>query len=98
MIHIIYISVIILLIYTIINLFIKNSKLETILVTYLEYLDKISKAIELSEKKINELDTNKMFSSDDEAGFFFKTIKEIQDILNSFILKKIPNESPKKTK
>jgi hypothetical protein len=99
MIHIIYISVILLLLYLVINLFIKNKKQELILLQYLDYLDKFSKIIELSDVKIKDLDNNEMFSSDDEVGFFFKTIKEIQNVLNSFTLKVIsqttqPTQTP----
>jgi hypothetical protein len=79
----------VILLYTTINLFIKNKKQEIILLQYLDYLDKISKVIELSDNKIKSMDSNEMFSSDDEIGTFFKTIKELQDILNSFDIKNI---------
>jgi len=72
------------LIYIIINLYRKNIKAEKILVSYLEYLDKISRVIELSDRKLKDLDTRETFKSDDEVGFFFKQIKSIQDILNNF--------------
>jgi hypothetical protein len=86
---------ILLLLYLVINLFIKNKKQELILIQYLDYLDKLSKTIELSDGKLKELDRNEIFSSDDEVGFFFKTIKDIQNILNSFTLKTVSqNKSP----
>jgi hypothetical protein len=50
----------------------------------MKYLDNISKTIEMSEKKLKELDHKGSFESDDEIGFFFKSVKQIQDILNDF--------------
>jgi hypothetical protein len=92
--HIIYISIILILLYLVINLFIKNKKQEIILLQYLDYLDKFSKIIELSDNKLKELDRNEMFSTDDEVGFFFKTIKDIQNIFNSFTLKTVSQNKP----
>lgn len=84
------ISLIILLIVSlgvIFNLLKKLETAEDILYSYLEYLTKISAVIELSSKKMKEIDHKGSFSSDDEIGFAFKQIKEIQDILNEFTLK-----------
>jgi hypothetical protein len=88
--HIIYISIILILIYLVFNLYRKNYKQELILIQYLDYMDKLSKVIELSDNKIKELDRNEMFSSDDEIGYFFKTIKSLQNIFNSFTVKTNP--------
>jgi hypothetical protein len=51
---------------------------------YLQYLDELSKVIEITDKKLKEIDHKGTFESDDEIGFFFKSIKQIQDILNDF--------------
>ena len=75
--------------FTTINLLRKNEKQEDILLGYLQYLDNISRVIEVSDEKINKLNIKGSFESDDEIGFFFKTIKQIQDILNDFNVKKI---------
>jgi len=75
--------------FTTINLLRKNEKQEDILLGYLKYLDNISRVIEVSDEKIKKLDIKGSFESDDEIGFFFKTIKQIQDILNDFNIKKI---------
>ena len=75
--------------FTTINLLRKNEKQEDILLGYLQYLDNISRVIEVSDEKINKLNIKGSFESDDEIGFFFKTIKQIQDILNDFNIKKI---------
>jgi hypothetical protein len=70
------------------NLLRKNEKAEDIVVGYLQYLDKISRIIEISDEKLKKLDQRGTFSSDDEVGFFFKQIQNIQEILNDFKLKK----------
>ena len=74
--------------YTTINLMRKNEVAEDIVVNYLQYLDRISRVIEISEKKIKQVDIKGSFEGDDEVGFFFKTIKDIQKILNDFNIKK----------
>ena len=66
------------------NLMKKQEKSEDILVGYLEYLDKLSRTIEISDKKLKELDYNGAFRSDDESGVIFKSIVQIQEILNEF--------------
>tara|TARA_B100001093_G_scaffold403230_1_gene391175 strand:+ start:273 stop:572 length:300 start_codon:yes stop_codon:yes gene_type:complete len=73
--------------YTTFNLLRKNEKQEDILAEYLNYLDRLSKTIEVSDKKLKEIDQAGTFKSDDEVGYFFKSIQDIQDILNDFQLK-----------
>ena len=75
--------------FTTINLLRKNEKQEDVLLGYLDYLDKISRVIEISDKKLNQVDARGSFESDDEVGFFFQQIKELQKILNEFILKEV---------
>lgn len=75
--------------YTTINLMRKNERQEDIVVGYLQYLDKISRVIEVSDDKIKKLDSRGSFESDDEVGFFFNGIKQIQEILNDFQLKNL---------
>tara|TARA_R110000822_G_scaffold10358_10_gene39284 strand:+ start:1983 stop:2264 length:282 start_codon:yes stop_codon:yes gene_type:complete len=70
--------------FTTINLLKKNEKQEDILVGYLKYLDKLSQIIEFTDKKIKEIDHKGSFKSDDEVGFFFEEIQNIQSILNEF--------------
>ena len=74
--------------YTTFNLLRKNENAEDIVVSYLIYLDKISKVIEISDEMLKKIDYKGSFRSDDEVGFFFDQIKKIQDILNDFKLKK----------
>ena len=75
--------------FTTFNLLKKNEKQEDILAGYMTYLNKISDTIEMSEKKLMEVDTKGSFKSDDEVGFFFEQIKTIQTALNSFVVKNI---------
>ena len=71
------------------NLLRKNEKQEDILAEYMNYLDKLSRTIEASDKKLKEIDQKGTFSSDDEVGQFFKSVQQIQEILNDFKLKEI---------
>jgi hypothetical protein len=67
----------------------KNEKQEDILVEYMKWLNKIQKAIEISDIRLKKLDSQGRFESDDEIGFFFKTVITIQDLLNKFNTKDI---------
>ena len=60
-----------------------------ILVSYQIYLNKISDIIELSDKKLKELDHKGSFESDDEIGFFFQSVKQLQEALNVFKIKNL---------
>ena len=75
--------------YTTFNLLKKNEKQEDILLGYMSYLNKISDIIEMSDKKLKEVDAKESFKSDDEVGFFFESIKQIQSILNQFNIKNL---------
>jgi len=82
--------------YTTFNLLRKLEKQEdainnqaSILVSYMSYLNKISDIIEFSDKKLKEVDHKESFKSDDEVGFFFEEIKQIQSTLNQFKVKNL---------
>ena len=75
--------------YTTYNLLRKNEKQEDILASYLSYLDRLSRVIEVSDEKLKQVDARGTFKSDDEVGFFFQQIKGLQDILNEFQMKKL---------
>ena len=62
------------------NLLKKNETLE-------DFISKQSDAINECNKRIKEIDTRGTFSSDDEIGWFFDEIKNMQDALNEFTLK-----------
>ena len=80
-------ALVVVLIFTTLNLMKKNERQEDILVEYMKYLNKISKAIEVSDARLKKLDSQGRFKSDDEIGFFFKTVMTIQDLLNGFKIK-----------
>ena len=75
--------------FTTFNLLKKTETAEDIVLNYLLYLDKISKVIEISDKRLKKIDAKGTFKSDDEVGFFFEEIKQIQNILNDFNMKKL---------
>ena len=70
------------------NLMNKTEKLERLVDNQNIYIDRISELIELSNKKISESEIANAFKSDDEIGFFFETLQEIQSQLNSFKTRK----------
>jgi len=75
--------------FTTINLLRKNEAQEDILASYMTYLNKISDIIEVSDKKLQEIDSKGSFKSDDEIGWFFENVKMIQDVLNRFKIKNL---------
>ena len=75
--------------YTTLNLLRKNEKQEDALAGYLDYLDKLSRVIEVADEKLKQLDARGSFEADDEIGFFFQQVKQLQSIFNDFIVKKI---------
>jgi len=74
------------------NLMKKQEQAEDILVGYFGYLDKLSRIIEVTDEKLKQIDSKGTFESDDEIGFFFKNVKELQEVLNEFNVKKIEPE------
>jgi len=73
--------------YTAWNLMKKVEKYEDIAQYQQNYIDNLSTIIGESEKRLQEVDERGTFKSDDEVGFFFNTIKEIQRVLDQFNLK-----------
>jgi len=69
------------------NMVLKFEKQQTILISYLKYLNEISTIIEISDKNLREIDARGHFEADDEIGWFFKRVKDIQEILNNFQIK-----------
>jgi hypothetical protein len=70
--------------YATFNMFRKMEQLEKIVDQQNQYITNISELIELSNKKIGESEVAQAFKSDDDIGFFFETLQEIQTQLNSF--------------
>jgi len=74
--------------FTTFNLMKKQEKSEDIVAGYLDYLDRLSRVIEISDKKLKEVDRAGIFEKDDEVGIIFQSILNIQEILNEFNLRK----------
>ncbi len=70
--------------YTTFNLLRKNEKAEDIINNYESYMNKFNDTLNKSEQKLKEVDAKGAFSSDDEIGFFFRTVQLLQDQLNQF--------------
>ncbi len=70
--------------YIIWNLMRKNERLEDALNKRDEYIDTMSVIMSESDRKIKEIDSKQIFESDDEIGWFFKGIKEIQSLINEY--------------
>jgi hypothetical protein len=58
------------------------------IISYQEYINGLGSTVEFMTKRIDEVDAKGTFKSDDEVGFFFQAIKQLQDILNEFQLRK----------
>lgn len=75
--------------FTTINLLRKNENQEDILAGYITYLDQLSKIIEFSDEKLKKIDERGIFKSDDEIGFIYEQIKELQKVLSNFRIDKL---------
>lgn len=74
----------IVLVYFTWNLMKKVEKYEDIAQYQQNYIDNISNIIEESSEKLKEVDSQGTFQSDDEVGYFFNMLKEVQSILDEF--------------
>jgi uncharacterized protein YoxC len=70
--------------YTTFNLLRKNEKAEDIIISQSDLLEKISNQIDTSQKRLQEIDEKGTFQGDDEIGWFFNEIKQIQNSLSLF--------------
>ena len=68
------------------NLLIKVEKYEDVTVDQTQYLQNISNLIRDSQKHLKNLDERGVFQSDDEVGYFFQQMKNIQKELDRYIL------------
>jgi hypothetical protein len=75
--------------FTTLNLLRKNEKQEDILAGYITYLDELSRIIEISDEKLKKIDERQIFKSDDEVGFMYEQIKDLQKILSNFRIDKL---------
>lgn len=68
------------------NLMRKVEKYEDVAQFQQNYIGNLSNVIEESSKRIKEIDSRGTFESDDEVGYFFGMLKEVQSILDEFNL------------
>ena len=80
--------------YATLNLLRKNETAEDLIIGYLGYLERLSQVIELTDEKLKKLDNKGSFKSDDEIGFFFNQVMELQKILNEFNIKTLEEDGP----
>jgi hypothetical protein len=79
--------------YTSYNLFKKVETLEDIVSSQDQYIRRFSNAVDTTNKKLEDIDDRGTFKSDDEIGWFFDSLKTLQQELNDFNI----NESRRDT-
>ena len=72
--------------YIIRNLLVKVEKYEDVVQDQVQYLQNISNAIGEGRKHLQNLDEKGVFQGDDEVGYFFEQMKEVQNELNTYML------------
>jgi hypothetical protein len=68
------------------NLFKKVEKLEKIVDGQDRYITQFSSTVDFANKRLGEIDDKGTFQSDDEIGWFFESVKTLQNELNDFNL------------
>jgi hypothetical protein len=68
------------------NLLIKVEKYEDVTLDQTKYLQNISNLILDSQKHLQSLDERGVFQSDDEVGYFFEQMKNVQKELDRYTL------------
>lgn len=71
--------------YIIWNLNQKVVKLEEIAARQKVIIDSIAAIVDQSNKMLNEVELTEAFKSDDQIGFFFNSLKNIQDSLSHYL-------------
>ena len=80
------VAILIILVYIINNLLKKVELYEDIIEDQTKYLQNLDTFIEDSDKYLKKLDERGVFQSDDEIGFFFEQLKEVQEELDRYML------------
>jgi uncharacterized membrane protein YukC len=68
------------------NLFRKVENLERIVTSQEVYIAKFSNTVDFTNKRLDEIDEKGTFKSDDEIGWFFESVKTLQNELDDFNL------------
>lgn len=75
---------VVVLLYTTINLLVKNEKYEDLLDGYRTFILRFQQQVQESDKRLKKIDERGTFKSDDEVGYFFTELKKIQESLTNF--------------
>ena len=70
--------------YTTINLLRKNEKMLEIIINQNSYITEFSKQLDISDKRLQDIDSKGVFKGDDEIGWIFDQIKVLQTSLSRF--------------
>jgi len=70
--------------YTTINLLKKNEKMLEIIINQNSYIAEFSKQLDISDKRLQDIDSKGIFKGDDEIGWIFDQIKVLQTSLSRF--------------
>jgi len=68
------------------NLLVKVEKYEDVTQDQTAYLQNISNIVNDSQKHLRNLDEKGVFQADDEVGYFFEQMKNVQKELNRYML------------
>jgi len=74
--------------YIIWNLNSKVTKLEQIAVQQKIIIDSVAAIVDESDKMLKSVELTQAFQSDDQIGFFFKNLQNIQESLNHYLKNK----------
>jgi|688.fasta_scaffold13953_8 hypothetical protein len=75
--------------YIIWNLNKKVTKLEQIATQQRVIIDSVAAIVSESDKQLKSVELTEAFKSDDQIGFFFNSLKAIQDSLNYYLKNQI---------
>ena len=70
--------------YTTLNLLKKNEKMLEIIINQNSYIAEFSKQLDISDKRLQDIDSKGVFKGDDEIGWIFDQIKVLQTSLSRF--------------
>jgi len=71
--------------YIIWNLNQKVAKLEQIATKQKVIIDSVAAIVEESNKQLHQVDLTEAFKADDQIGFFFRNLQNIQDSLSHYL-------------
>ena len=83
--------------YVIYNLFNKVEVLETLAEQHSDYLVRLNDMVEISTKRLKEIDEKGAFSSDDEIGWFFTYVDQVQSLLKQYVTENVVDLNDKTT-